>query len=163
MALSHCGTYPLLPGAGNTSNDPRFVSTACRNYRLWYNLSAWPQLAGIGQPVNFFSEVAGANLHNLYYRWDFQNNGTIDVQGRGSNQVSYACQFEGVYSVNLSVSNSAGETAVCEARLHQRGARAGGGASGAYCHVRRAMCACAQEYRLTVRLLKWDAEYAILA
>jgi hypothetical protein len=60
----------------------------------------------------FTSTVSSGTPQTMYYRWDFQNDGTIDVQGQGSNEVTYAYQLEGLYSVKLVVSNETGNIAI---------------------------------------------------
>ena len=61
---------------------------------------------GIGSlTTELISKVAGANTNGLQYFWDFENDGTIDsTVANPSHTFS-----EGIYSVSLTVSNSAGE------------------------------------------------------
>ncbi|MCK5852187.1 hypothetical protein KAH27_04070 [bacterium] len=71
------------------------------------------KLAGpVPLSVDFSSYVTGTNTDWLYYYWDFDNDGTFDIQGVNSNSPSYNYTNANIYSVLLLVSNNVGETAI---------------------------------------------------
>ena len=72
---------------------------------------AQPTQTLIGADVYFTSYVVGTNTDNIYYRWDFDNNYVIDIQGVDSNAPVWSYSSTGVYSVFLSVSNEIDEVA----------------------------------------------------
>jgi PKD repeat protein len=80
---------------------------------LWCAFSAAPTYALVDTPVQFTGTAGGTNTTDLYFRWDFAHDGTIDVQGPWSNAPLWRYPGEGVYSVALLLSNAAGETARC--------------------------------------------------
>jgi PKD repeat protein len=57
--------------------------------------------------------VSGTNTTGVTYSWDFDNNGSFDAGGLGSNTPQHAYSNEGLYTVRLSVSNAVGESATC--------------------------------------------------
>ena len=59
----------------------------------------------------FNATAYGTNTVNLYYRWDFDNNGTIDAEGIGESSPFNFYNSYGTYSVRLTVSNAIGEVA----------------------------------------------------
>ena len=59
----------------------------------------------------FTAVVDGTNRDSLYYRWDFNADGTPDAQGPNLAVATNVYSGIGYYSVALSVSNAAGETA----------------------------------------------------
>ena len=59
--------------------------------------------------VNFSSFVIALNTNNLYFRWDFDNDGTVDSEGLFMDSVSHNYSSVGTYSVRLVLSNAAGE------------------------------------------------------
>ena len=61
----------------------------------------------------FSSSIYGVHPENIYYRWDFENDGVIDVEGTGEEFTFHNYTSTGTYSVFLLVSNSVGETASC--------------------------------------------------
>jgi len=61
-------------------------------------------------PVQFLAGTSGTNALNIYYRWDFENDGTIDVEGWGENMPTNL-YTTGLYSVKLAVSNLENDTA----------------------------------------------------
>ncbi|MDD5708343.1 MAG: choice-of-anchor Q domain-containing protein, partial [Kiritimatiellae bacterium] len=61
----------------------------------------------------FAAIVHGTNTTGLYYRWDFDNDGTIDTEGTDKGMTTHTYTTCGVYAASVSVSNSAGETACC--------------------------------------------------
>jgi len=61
--------------------------------------------------VYFNSNVHAANKDNIYYQWDFENDGVFDIQGVNSNEIEYTYTTIGTYSVLLAVSNSVNGTA----------------------------------------------------
>jgi hypothetical protein len=62
-------------------------------------------------PLQFTGWAAGTNAFTVYYRWDFERDGTYDVEGLSSNTPTWYYDTEGTYSVALLVSNAAGVTA----------------------------------------------------
>ena len=63
--------------------------------------------------INFDSLVTGTNLTDLFYSWDFDGDGSPEASGTNLIQISQTYTNEGAYAVELSVSNAAGEIAVC--------------------------------------------------
>ncbi len=63
-------------------------------------------------PVTLTAYAVGTNTTGLYYRWDFNGDGLVDLEGAGLGQVEHLFATSGHFSVGLSVSNSAGEVAV---------------------------------------------------
>jgi len=61
--------------------------------------------------VNFYSIVSGTNVVNVYFFWDFDNDGKYDSTGLWQDITQFIYTNEGFYSVSLTVSNSASETA----------------------------------------------------
>ncbi len=61
--------------------------------------------------VNFNSIVSGTNVVNVYFFWDFDNDGTYDSTGLWQDITQFIYTNEGFYSVSLTVSNSSSETA----------------------------------------------------
>jgi len=61
-------------------------------------------------PVQFLAGTSGTNAFNIYYRWDFEDDGIIDVEGWGINTPT-TVYLDGLYSVRLTVSNEENETA----------------------------------------------------
>jgi len=61
--------------------------------------------------VNFNSIVSGTNVVNVYFFWDFDNDGKYDSTGLWKDITQFVYTNEGIYSVSLTVSNSASETA----------------------------------------------------
>jgi PKD repeat protein len=61
-------------------------------------------------PVQFSGQTSSTNAPNIYFAWDFQNDGVIDTQGFGANAPTHA-YTAGVYSVRLFVSNLVDESA----------------------------------------------------
>ncbi len=61
--------------------------------------------------VHFAGLVSGTNTANVYFFWDFDDNGAIDSSGLGDDTPQFVYSNEGIYSVNLSVSNAPSETA----------------------------------------------------
>jgi len=59
--------------------------------------------------VNFSSFVIAANTNNLYFRWDFDNDGTVDEEGLLMDSAVHNYSSVGTYSVRLVLSNEAGE------------------------------------------------------
>jgi len=77
---------------------------------LWCTFSARPAVPVLGTVV-FRSTVGGTNTQDIYYRWDFEDDGVIEIEGTRSNAPIWVYPSEGVYSVYLQVSNEVGETA----------------------------------------------------
>jgi len=150
-SYSYCCTTPLVPGAGNITNDPGFVDADLGDYRLqqWSSCidsganMAWmagaKDLEGNERIINgtvdigayeagarcnviadvrkgappldvvFQAYVMEITTHDAYYWWDFDNDGTNDVEGVGAAVVTNVYSQNGLYSVALTVSNTTGE------------------------------------------------------
>ena len=63
--------------------------------------------------VQFAASVYGANTSNVYYRWDFNNNNSVDLEGENKSHVFNVYNTTGSFSVLLSVSNAFGEVDEC--------------------------------------------------
>ena len=61
-------------------------------------------------PVQFLAGTSGTNAINIYYQWDFEDDGIIDIEGWGINTPTNL-YTNGIYSVRLAVSNTEDETA----------------------------------------------------
>jgi len=61
-------------------------------------------------PVQFLAGTSGTNANNIYYRWDFEDDGIVDIQGWGINTPTNL-YTNGIYSVRLTVSNEENDTA----------------------------------------------------
>ena len=69
-------------------------------------------LAGVPPlSVQFTSYVTGTNTTGLFYRWDFNNDGTDDVTGSASNAPVYVYSNGGIYSIRLIVTNAVRQVA----------------------------------------------------
>ena len=82
--------------------------------QLSCNFTAQPRS---GQPpltTAFTAYLSGTNTADVYYRWDFGGDGTIETQGWNLVSVTNLYATPGRYSVSLLVSNSIGETARAE-------------------------------------------------
>jgi len=61
-------------------------------------------------PVRFLAGTSGTNANNIYYRWDFQDDGIVDFEGWGEN-IATNLYTNGLYSVRLTVSNHENDVA----------------------------------------------------
>ena len=61
-------------------------------------------------PVQFLAGTSGTNAINIYYQWDFEDDGIIDIEGWGINTPTNF-YTNGIYSVRLTVSNEENDTA----------------------------------------------------
>jgi|GEM_PF-1833835 len=61
--------------------------------------------------ARFTAETDGSNTTALTYGWDINGDGTDDYEGPDLSAISHEYRAAGVYTVALSVSNAAGETA----------------------------------------------------
>lgn len=59
--------------------------------------------------VWFTAHTRGANTAGLYYQWDFDGDGTNDLEGAGLSRVAWTYGELGWYDVSLTVSNAAGD------------------------------------------------------
>lgn len=66
-----------------------------------------PPLAAV-----FGAIVAGSNTAGVYYRWDFESDGTWDAEGPGLSVVTGVYVAAGSYAVSLAASNACGEAAL---------------------------------------------------
>jgi len=60
-------------------------------------------------PVQFLAGTSGTNAINIYYQWDFEDDGIIDIEGWGINTPTNF-YTNGIYSVRLNVSNEENDT-----------------------------------------------------
>jgi len=89
------GAYELDPASG---------ALAC-------NPVAGPAEGFYPLQVVFTAAVSGANTTGLYYQWDFNHDGSIDLEGYGLAVVTNLFAGYGGYDVWLAVSNAAGAAA----------------------------------------------------
>jgi len=61
--------------------------------------------------INFNSIVSGTNTADVYFFWDFDNDGTYDTTGLWQDVTQFIYTNEGIYSVSLTVSNADSEIA----------------------------------------------------
>ncbi len=61
-------------------------------------------------PVQFVAATSGDDSTNIYYKWDFNNDGVIDFQGWNESTPTNL-YTTGLYSVMLEISNKLGDTA----------------------------------------------------
>lgn len=73
--------------------------------------SAYPRSGFAPLAVLFTAAVSGGSGEGLYYRWDFDDDGTIDREGPSSASTDWTYGQWGAYSVSLTVSNAPGEIA----------------------------------------------------
>lgn len=98
------GAYEFTPGALQCS--------------LWTtNQEGATPYLGLATFTNVFvASVAGTNTSGLYYRWDFNSDGAVDLEGANLSTVTNDganAYTSGVYSVALTVDNNGGESAAC--------------------------------------------------
>jgi len=63
------------------------------------------------EPLTFTSYVDGAKPEDLFYRWDFDDDGRWDREGTGLCAIQYAYPTDGTFSVRLEVHRNDGITA----------------------------------------------------
>ncbi|OGV70700.1 MAG: hypothetical protein A2283_16585 [Lentisphaerae bacterium RIFOXYA12_FULL_48_11] len=80
---------------------------------LYVEFSANKQTGLTPLDVIFSSSVMGTNLSNLYYSWDFNNDGIPDKIGLSLGSVTNTYTNAGVFSIALTVSNECGDVAYC--------------------------------------------------
>ena len=61
--------------------------------------------------VNFHSFVSGTNVFDVFFFWDYDNDGIYDTTGLWQDVTQFVYSNDGIYSVSLTVSNSASEIA----------------------------------------------------
>jgi len=79
--------------------------------KLACNFTAKPYAGLAPLKVIFTSFVSGSKTSGIIYKWDFDNDGTTDVEGANCRIVTNTYSDVGVYSVNLEVENSYGDKA----------------------------------------------------
>ena len=119
--LASIGSELFLIDTGKSFNEnlqewPAFAKDSFRSYnyvhspgKLKGNLIADKTRGVNSLNVNFSSFVISANTNNLYYRWDFDNDGTVDAEGLYMDTAAHDYSSVGTYSVRLVLSNEAGE------------------------------------------------------
>jgi len=58
----------------------------------------------------FTAYVSGTNVSDVIYKWDLDNDGIFDIEGKDKKSFSYNYPYTGVYSVLLSIKNSKDNT-----------------------------------------------------
>jgi hypothetical protein len=98
-------------GAGGAGYDMGCYEAAPANAGVFRcGFSTPVTVADSSLNATFTSTVYGPQTSGLYYRWDFDGNGTVDEEG--ADQPGPTHLFNpGTYTVSLSVSNSIGEVA----------------------------------------------------
>ncbi|MCK5853427.1 hypothetical protein KAH27_10405, partial [bacterium] len=79
--------------------------------KLFCEFNAEPVFGIAPLTVNFHSIVSGTNVVNVYFFWDFDNDGTNDTNGLWEDVTQFVYTNAGIYSVSLTISNSASEIA----------------------------------------------------
>ena len=120
-ADSPCRNTGMNRGWMTTARDlegkPRILETIVERGALeflaglWCDFSAWPTQTLVDDAVQFTGDVWGTNTLGLYYLWDFNHDGSIEVQGPGSNAPVWCYAAAGQFGVALTVSNALGEAA----------------------------------------------------
>lgn len=77
---------------------------------FWCSFFADKTQALPDEEITFLATTSESDISSIFFRWDFDNDGTIDVQGFSSNTPAWYYQAEGVYSVYLCISNMSGNT-----------------------------------------------------
>jgi PKD repeat protein len=67
---------------------------------------------GLSAAFDFTADVYGAAPSSLRFFWDFEDDGTVDAAGTGLQAVSHAYAYPAIYSVSLTVTNGAGDSAL---------------------------------------------------
>lgn len=78
---------------------------------LAINFSADVQSAPLSLAVAFTALPSGSDTNNLYYGWDYNNDGVDDDEGYGLGAPTHLYSQPGLYSVSLTVSNASHEIA----------------------------------------------------
>jgi len=78
--------------------------------RLICSFSAEPVYGFAPLQVQFNGMISGTNTANVYFFWDFQDDGTQDLSGAWLDAPQFVYSNYGIYSVSLVASNSLGET-----------------------------------------------------
>lgn len=78
---------------------------------LFCEFNAFPNFGMPPLTVKFHSIVSETNVVNVFFFWDFDNNGTYDETGLWQDVTQFVYTNPGTYSVSLTVSNAASEIA----------------------------------------------------
>jgi hypothetical protein len=122
------GNYPTTPGAYDTNLnavnsvnlsklDPGLSRPAAKLAADFYGN---PRLGPAPLSVCFNGLVAGTNTTISWYGWDFDDDGSWDLQGAGLSVVTKVYAAPGFYSIRMGVSNTVGESAFRTRRYYVR-------------------------------------------
>jgi len=79
--------------------------------KLACNFRADPYAGLVPLKVIFTAFVTGTKKTGIYYKWDFDNDGTTDVEGSNCRIVTNIFSAVGIYDVNLNIENSTADKA----------------------------------------------------
>ncbi len=105
-----------MSGASDIGGDDRIiggcVDIGAFEYGPLVGFFSGPVYGFPSSNLVFTATVGGTNTTDVYYRWDFDNDGVIDQQGFDKAVVTNAYPECGIYDIVLSVSNAAGEVSL---------------------------------------------------
>jgi len=107
-----------MTGAVDLNGRDRIIATivdmgAFELTSLGCHFTADTTTAFVPAQTVFSATIGGTNTTGVYYRWDFENDGTIDSSGLDVSVVTNTFTTAGLYSVSLMVSNAIGEVTTC--------------------------------------------------
>jgi len=114
---TQAGCYSVSLTVSNAAGEvaqvvkPDFLSISAEP--LSCNFSATPLFGNEPLLTRLRATVQGANQTGIDYAWDFDNDGITDSHGSELHDFSRLYPTSGVYSISLTVSNTAGEVAHC--------------------------------------------------
>jgi len=98
--------------AGNNRLIDDIVDMGAHEFKLGAldcAMSATPRRGAQPLVVSFAAEAAGTNMNDVFYQWDFEDDGIWDVSGTNAALVTNLYLNPGYWSVVLAVSNGIGE------------------------------------------------------